>query len=669
MTKKLKDIEDTYKLLSEYKGNNPYILMLKRDVFVNKNENAIGDFQIEYIKNNINFQPITINKVIKITDWYGENRKEKWGTDFVPEKIKICSLIGETRTSYNCYVQYRQSVPPVMCFLPKNAVINNFLVKDYNNCVVDFERYDKLSTAINSNRKLYEHQKEAVKFLLTRKKCILALDMGYGKTASLIVSAIEGNFDSVLIVCPASIKTNWKKELMWYVPEKDITIIDSFNDKNKKELEELLGYGVGKSGKKKDELLEEAKNNGKWQNNRFVIVNYDIIDEFYKNKAWYNENAKQEMIDNSPLLKYIYNRKSCLIIDEAHKLSNNTSGRYKVIRSLIKRGNPDSVYLATGTPVTNNPLNLFYLLQLIENEVSGDINYYRERYCDAKQFPMKGEYEKWSNIYFKKVEKENWRQLTPEQRDELKEFVWDNCKKITTAKGAINLDELKERISHIYLRRVKEDLKHLPEKHCHELYYDLTSEQEKEYNRLWKEYEKAQLELDSEKELNKELLEGAIYRKYLSDQMVPNTIKLCNEILETEDKVVIACCYDDELYSLKEYYGDSAVIYNGKMSLKQKDKAIDEFNNNPNVKVFIGNIIASGVGITLTISKSLIFNNISFVSGDNKQMQDRIHRLTSTRDVDIYYQIFRDTQYQHMWEIVLRKQMISDNIIKKESEK
>ena len=124
--------------------------------------------------------------------------------------------------------------------------------------------------------------KEAVQFLLSRKKCILADDPGFGKTSELAVAAIEGNFDSVLIICPASIKTTWKKELMWYVPERDITIIEGIQGKTKGELEKYLGYGEGKSGKKVAELQEEAKERGKWVDNRFVIINFDILDEVYK---------------------------------------------------------------------------------------------------------------------------------------------------------------------------------------------------------------------------------------------------------------------------------------------------------------------------------------------------------------------------------------------------
>ena len=66
---------------------------------------------------------------------------------------------------------------------------------------------------------------------------------------------------------------------MWYVPERDITIVDSFQGKTKIELEKMLGYGEGKSGKKLSELQNEMKERGKWQDNRFVIVNFVTITE------------------------------------------------------------------------------------------------------------------------------------------------------------------------------------------------------------------------------------------------------------------------------------------------------------------------------------------------------------------------------------------------------
>ena len=659
--------------LREYSGTNPYYLMLKRDVILKGDVKQLNAFNVEYIIENRDFVPKQIGKTIKIADWYGEKKQKDWNTDFIPQKLRIITLLGETSTTYHCYVQYRQSVDPCMAFIPKKAVLTNFTLPDYKDYPVDFERYDRLSMQRDPNRRLKNHQKEAVKFLLARKKCILADDMGLGKTAALSVAAVEGNFDAVVIICPASLKTNWKNELMWYVPERDITIIESYLDKNKTELERYLGYKEGKSNLTLSELQAEAKEVGKWSENHFVIVNYDILNEFYQLPASRSKENIEIAYQNSPILQFIDGKKTLIIIDEAHRLSNNTSDRYKIIRDLIKKGKPDSLYLATGTPVTNNPQNYFNLLQLIGDPVADDWDYYMNRYCNAREVPRDGKErakrEAISQKYIANHGKTNWYELSSSEKDELNEIVRRSCRMLKIANGESNLDELKDRTSHIYLRRVKEDLNDLPEKNIHELFYDLDMGQLMEYNRLWEEYETAQLEADPMKEINKELLEGAIYRKYLSNQMVPNTIKLADSFIEKGEKVVIACCYDEELYTLKEYYGDRCVIYNGKITAKDKDKNIEKFTNDPNIMVFIGNIQAAGVGITLLASHVLIFNNISFVPGDNLQMQDRIYRIGQTRDVDIYYQIFKDTQYEKMWNIVLRKSLVINQIVKKEDEK
>ena len=137
------------------------------------------------------------------------------------------------------------------------------------------------------------------------------------------------------------------------------------------------------------------------------------------------------------------------------------------------------------------------------------------------------------------------------------------------------LDELKERISHIYLRRVKEDLPNIVNKTIHECFYSLTYDEQKEYNKLWDEYEAMQYEINPDKELNKDLLEGGIYRRYLSNKMVPHTIKLVEELIQQGKKVVIATCYDEELKLLQEHFNDKCVVFNGKMKAKQKENAKD----------------------------------------------------------------------------------------------
>ena len=661
--------------LANYEGKNPYILTLKRDVFVRKDKNAMGDLNIEYVNNNYDKDPRLLNRTTKVADWYAKKLKDKWLTDFLPEKLKIISYLGETTDCYHCYVQYRQSVEPEMLFIPKKAVLKNFLVEDYHKLKVDFDRYDRLSQSRRPDkpRRLKEHQKEAVKFLLSRKKCVLADDMGLGKTCEVIVAAIEGNFDAVLVVCPAGLKTNWLEELSFYIPEREVTIIGGCAGMKKGEIEKYLGYGVGRSGKTMPELQNEAKERGKWSDNRFVIINYDILNEVYKIPETRSRENVDKAYQESPLLQFIKDKKTLIIIDEAHRLSNLDADRYKIISDLIKRGNPDSLYLVTGTPITNDPQNYYNLLYLIGDPITDNWQYYMERYCGAIKVPINEEEKAKRNTitarYLQGKGKSSWSQLTQDEKKSLSDLISKSCKLRTVPKDPTNLEELRDRTAHMYLRRLKEDQNDLPGKFYHERFYDLTPEQDAEYNRLWEEYEQAKLVENPDAELNKKLIEGGLYRKYLSDQMVPHTEKLTDRCIAKGEKVIIACCYDDELYTLQKYYGDKCVIFNGKMNAREKDAAKEKFINDPNVMVFIGNIQAAGVGINLIVSRVLIFNNISFVPGDNQQMCDRCYRMGQTRDVHIFYQFFRNTQYEKMWNTVLRKSLVIDQVIKKEDEK
>lgn len=662
-------------LLKNYDGINTYLLALKRDIITYKKVDKLTDFNVDYILKNINYQIKDINKIVRVIDWYGDELKDKWGTDFRIEKVLIKKLLGETDKFYHCFIQYRKNVEPSYAFLKKNGIIGNFLLEDYHNISIDFDRYDRLSMSRTPDkpRKIKNHQKEAVQFLISRKKCILADDMGTGKSTSLTVASIEGNFDAILIICPASLKSNWFNELTNYVSEKDISIIGGVNEMKKNEIEKYLGYGEGKSGKNLNDLKEEAKERGKWTDNRYVIINFDILDDVYKVSRAKTKEGIEKALENSPMLKFLLNKKSLIIIDEAHKLSNNTSDRYKIIKDLINKSNPHSIYLSTGTPITNDPANYFNLLSLLNDPLTIDREFYYMRYCDAFKMPIneqqKQKKQQLTQEFLNSHNKNTWYDLTVEEKKSLNDIINKRVIQKIIPKGGKNLEELKMQTAHVYLRRTKDDIGDLPPKYIHERVFELNKEQMAEYKKLWDEYEAAKLEEDSSKELNKELIEGGIYRKYLSNQMVPNTIKLAEKCLARGEKIVIACCYDDELYTLRDYFKDKCVIYNGKMSLKEKDEAIKRFNNDPNIMVFIGNIIAAGVGITLTSSRVVIFNNFSYVPGDNSQFQDRVHRIGQTRDVHIFYQFFKDTQYEKMWNTVLSKSLIINKVIKKEDEK
>ena len=186
---------------------------------------------------------------------------------------------------------------------------------------------------------LFPHQIEGVAFLLGRKRAILADDMGLGKTRQAIVAlrhaAPNGPY---LVVCPASVKRNWAREIRIAAPEASPHII---------------------------ERGTELPAHPEW-----VIVNYDILSKH---------------MDALGRVEW-----AGLVFDEAHYLKNHTSARSRLARQLADRagvpsGRAPAVYLLTGTPLTNRPRDLFVLLQLVGHSLGRSFLGFAKRYCAAEK--------------------------------------------------------------------------------------------------------------------------------------------------------------------------------------------------------------------------------------------------------------------------------------------
>ena len=620
-------IDKAYDILKTYEGKNNRILYLQR--LYSLGQCVLGDFDVEYILNNYDFEPYMVGKTVKITRDYGLKLQQKYELDFCPEKIRISSVIGEMGNCLHCYVQYRQSVPSQLMYVNKNSILNELEDIDWRSFEVDFTELDK-------KRPLREHQKEGVKFLLANKKCILADSMGLGKTYQAICAAVLGNFKKILIITTASLKTTWRKEIELVEPKENIQVI----------------------------------NGSEWQSGyKFTIVNYDIAQRFYevaeeiayeakelpnadgtvtkvkvpitvKNKSTGKLEYKmkksrkkediKEALKKSPLFLEQFD---CVIIDEAHKLSNPKAKRYQVLEDFIKKSQIPYVFLLTGTPITKDTVKFYYLLKLIDANITKDYIYYMRTYCSAKKRKFRG-------------------------------------KELLVPGKSSHLDELKEKVKHLYIRRELKDMADMVNKTVSTRYYDLDKLQIAEYDRLWNEYTMAQLENgDNTNEDYRQLVEGGLVRHFLANQMIDNTIKLIDEKIEDGDKVVVMCTFTDELQKFKTYYGSKCVVYDGKMTPKAKDKAFDKFQNDPKVKVFVGNIVAASVGLSLTAAHTLIFNSYSWIAAENQQAEERVYRLTSTNDVEIIYQLFTDSISEHMYKTVIEKQRVANDTIKKEIEK
>ncbi|MEM4261295.1 MAG: C-terminal helicase domain-containing protein [Candidatus Woesearchaeota archaeon] len=154
----------------------------------------------------------------------------------------------------------------------------------------------------------------------------------------------------------------------------------------------------------------------------------------------------------------------------------------------------------------------------------------------------------------------------------------------------------------------------------------------------------------------------------MENEKVKPTIDLADGLLEQNLPVVIFCNYKEPIDKIKEYYGDRAVVVDGRTPNKLKQKYVDDFQDGE-VDVFIGNIKASGVGITLTRSHNVIFCGYDWSPNCHSQAEDRVHRIGQTETCVINYVYAKNAEIDQMLTAILdQKQRNSSAIIDNKEE-
>ena len=545
-------------ILESYEGGNNYILELKRKSQVNRKFYPTRS-QSEYIINFHNKQPKVAKKWVILDTYFAQKLADDKLYTEIPQKVWVEKLLADKEKAYHIWGRVFENEELHDFWLPKAAIIKDNSVKDV---VIDYSKY--------SHRPPLEHQKEAIQKLVENKKFILADDMGLGKTTSTIIAALESNSKKVLIICPATLKINWKREIENY-SDKSIYIAESKN------------------------FSTEAD---------FVIINYDIIKNFHDPKK---KNESQVLASNFDLV----------IIDEAHYIKNGTAQRTKLINDIVK--NTERLWLLTGTPMTSRPIDYFNLLSIIDSPVAKNWMAYAIRYCSGYQFNVGG-------------------------------------RKIWNVTGASNLEELRDRTLGLTLRRLKENVLDLPDKIITPVYLRLKS---KLYENVMGEYyDWYDKNPDESKSLTVQFSKLTKIRQIIADEKIEQTIELAENILEQDKKVIIFCNFTDSLNKIAEHFGKVAVKLDGSMSKPNKQNSVDQFQDNPKIKVFVGNIKAAGVGITLTAAEVVIFNDLSFLPSDMAQAEDRAYRYGQKNNVLVYYPIFDNTIEGIIYDIVNAKKKV-----------
>jgi SWI/SNF-related matrix-associated actin-dependent regulator 1 of chromatin subfamily A len=108
-------------------------------------------------------------------------------------------------------------------------------------------------------------------------------------------------------------------------------------------------------------------------------------------------------------------------------------------------------------------------------------------------------------------------------------------------------------------------------------------------------------------------------------------------LLENVDKLVVFCHHKDVLDQIYQNYEDMAVTVSGDNTTEERQEAVQRFQTDESVRLFIGTIGAAGTGITLTRSSHVLFVELDWTPANLQQAEDRVHRIGQQDSVSIYY--------------------------------
>jgi SWI/SNF-related matrix-associated actin-dependent regulator 1 of chromatin subfamily A len=354
-----------------------------------------------------------------------------------------------------------------------------------------------------------------------------------------------------------------------------------------------------------------------------IIVNYDILRNTYKTIG-----GKKKEVPNTGWVDYIiqYNPK-VLILDEAHKIKNNQTAQTKSVKKLRKY--VKHIIGLTGTPIENRPIELYNMLSLINKSLVGSRWNYGKRYCDASY----------------------------------NGFGWDFS-------GSSNVEELHEKLMGVMIRRKKVDvLTDLPPKVRSVIPLPISTTHRNKYTRAEKDFiawvKQTRGDKAAVKAKNAEHLVKINYLKQLAmEGKIQETISWINDFLETGNKLVVFAVHKQTIQLIMNAFKNVAIKIDGSTSANKRQEAVDRFQNEDQIKLFVGNIQAAGVGITLTAANALAFVELGWTPMEHDQAEDRIYRIGQKSDsVNIYYLLAENTIEEQIAKLIDEKRKVITSIV------
>ena len=360
-----------------------------------------------------------------------------------------------------------------------------------------------------------------------------------------------------------------------------------------------------------------------------TITNYETFVASKNAETYFKRVSEVQwdvlVLDESHYIKSSHAKRTKIIIGENKKMGEDLDGkivwgRQKGLIDFAKK-----VILLTGTPIMNRPYELFTQLRALNHPLAKSKSKFVNRYMDFNRYGV-------------------------------------------DPNSGKNLDELQRTLrSTCMIRRQKKDvLLELPDKRRmlievprNVLKGDLGTKEQQLLKYVQENWNLTGLKHASGSAFE----EISKVRHEIGLAKVPFVIEHLEELLEEVDKIVVFGHHHDVLDALYDHFKDIAVIATGKESQKERDEAVQRFQNDANVKLFIASTLAMGVGVTLTASSTVVFAEMEWRPGDMFQAEDRCHRIGQKDMVLTQYIVVQDSLEAYMVNTFIEKQQTIDQVM------
>jgi SWI/SNF-related matrix-associated actin-dependent regulator 1 of chromatin subfamily A len=245
----------------------------------------------------------------------------------------------------------------------------------------------------------------------------------------------------------------------------------------------------------------------------------------------------------------------------------------------------------------------------------------------------------------------------------LKKTFWG-----TNVSGATNIEELHQKLTEtVMLRRLKQDvLPELPEKIRSVVPIEITNQTE--YCQAESDFilwlRKKEGRLAAEKAERAEAITRITYLKTLAARgKIETALSWVQDCIETNNKIIVFAVHHEIIDSVTKKFPEVSVKLTGSENLEQRQKAIDTFQNDPNCKIFVGQLQAAGIGITLTAASHVVFLECGWKPSEHDQAEDRAHRIGQKSCVNIYYLVAENTIEEEIIKLIDQKREILQRIL------